>query len=142
VLNNKGSLLNNMRQYEEAIKVFDKAISINDNKADLYNNKGIALMNLNRNEKALQCFTRATDLDKHFILAFANKAQVEQWLDKDPEALVSLKQAISLLDVPHATMSLNESEVKYIQQSVDKIINPDILATVQNATKKFELIKE
>jgi Flp pilus assembly protein TadD len=91
-----------MRQYKEAIKEFDKAISINHNKADLYNNKGIALMNLNRNEKAVQCFTRATDLDKHFILAFANKAQVEQLVDRGPEALVSLKHAI----VQNATRKL------------------------------------
>jgi tetratricopeptide (TPR) repeat protein len=67
-----------MRQYEKAIQVFDKAISINDNKADVYNNKGITLLNLNRNEEALQCFTWATDLDEHYILAFVNKAQVER----------------------------------------------------------------
>jgi Flp pilus assembly protein TadD len=47
VLNNKGNLLNNMRKYEEAIKEFNKAISINHKNADLYNNKGIALMNHN-----------------------------------------------------------------------------------------------
>jgi tetratricopeptide (TPR) repeat protein len=122
MLNKMGRLLNNMKQYKVAIKMFDKAISINNNKADVYYNKGIALNNLNRNEEALQCFKLATDLDEYLILCFANKAKVEQLLGRGPEALASLKQANRLLDDPLATMNLSESEVKYIKKSVESII--------------------
>jgi Tfp pilus assembly protein PilF len=45
-----------MKKHKEAIKVYDKAISINDKKANVYHNKGIALVNLKRNKEALQCF--------------------------------------------------------------------------------------
>jgi tetratricopeptide (TPR) repeat protein len=55
-LNKKGCLLDDMKKHKEAIKVYDKAISINDKKANVYHNKGIALVNLKRNKEALQCF--------------------------------------------------------------------------------------
>jgi hypothetical protein len=55
---------------------------------------------------------------------------------------VSLNQAIRLLDDPLATMSLSESEVKYIKQSVENFINDDILRTVQNVNKKLEFMME
>jgi hypothetical protein len=84
----------------------------------------------------------AITLDEHFILGFVNKAQVERLLDRGPDALVSLNQAIRLLDDPLATMSLSESEVKYIKQSFENIRNPDTVATVQEAIKKLELMME
>jgi hypothetical protein len=71
-----------------------------------------------------------------------NKAQVERLLDRGPDALVSLNQAIRLLNDPLATMSLSTSEVKYIKQNIENIRNPDTLATVQEAIKKLELMME
>jgi tetratricopeptide (TPR) repeat protein len=48
-----------MKKHKEAIKVWDKAISINNKKANVNYNKGIALKHLNRNEESLQCFKLA-----------------------------------------------------------------------------------
>jgi tetratricopeptide (TPR) repeat protein len=117
-LNRKGCLFVKMKQYKEAIEVYDMAISINSKKANVYHNKGIALKHLNRNKEALQYLKLATDLGEHCILSFTAKGEVEQLLGRGPEALASFKQAKRLLGDPLATKGLSEGNMEYIKKSL------------------------
>jgi tetratricopeptide (TPR) repeat protein len=58
---------------EEAIQVYDQAITINPNYAAAYNFKGIALVNLGKYEEAIQAYNKAIKLDPNYADAYSYK---------------------------------------------------------------------
>ena len=50
-------------QYENALISFEKAISLNQNNADLWNLKGITLRSLGRYNEAIECFNKSLTID-------------------------------------------------------------------------------
>ncbi len=52
-----------MGKYDEAIKAYDQAISINPQYANAWNNKGVALQALGRTSEADAAFAKAEELE-------------------------------------------------------------------------------
>ena len=50
-------------QYDDALNLFRKAISLNRNDPDLWNLKGIALRSLGRYNEAIECFNKSLEID-------------------------------------------------------------------------------
>ena len=50
-------------QYDDALSLFQKAISLNQNDPDLWNLKGIALRSLGRYNEAIECFNKSLEID-------------------------------------------------------------------------------
>ena len=50
-------------QYEDALNSFERAISLNQNDADLWNLMGIALRSLGRYNEAIECFNKSLQID-------------------------------------------------------------------------------
>ena len=50
-------------QYENALNLFEKAISLNQNDPDLWNLKGIVLRSLGRYNEAIECFNKSLEID-------------------------------------------------------------------------------
>ena len=50
-------------QYDDALNLFQKAISLNRNDPDLWNLKGIALRSLGRYNEAIECFNKSLEID-------------------------------------------------------------------------------
>ena len=50
-------------QYENALNLFEEAISVNQNDPDLWNLKGIALRSLGRYDEAIECFNKSLEID-------------------------------------------------------------------------------
>ena len=50
-------------QYDNAINLFQKAISLNQNNPDLWNLMGTALRSLGRYNEAIECFNKSLEID-------------------------------------------------------------------------------
>lgn len=61
-----------MKDYNNAIKSYEKGIEINSTNCNMLNNYGVALANLNRIEEAKKCFEKALEIDSNYTLAKDN----------------------------------------------------------------------
>ena len=61
-----------MKDYNNAIKSYEKGIEINSTNCNMLNNYGVALANLNRLEEAKKCFEKALEIDSDYNLAREN----------------------------------------------------------------------
>ena len=52
---NKGAILSDLKDYEEALKCYDKALEIDPNYAQAWFNKGVVLADLEKYRDALLC---------------------------------------------------------------------------------------
>ena len=70
--NNKGASLAALRQYDEAIRCYDAALTIDPRSYKTWNNKGAALSALGRSDEALECFNRSLSIEPRFSMASRN----------------------------------------------------------------------
>jgi tetratricopeptide (TPR) repeat protein len=61
--NNKGVALVYLSRYEDAIKCFDQAISLDNNNEIVWSNKGTALFRMSRTKEAFDCFNKSIELN-------------------------------------------------------------------------------
>ncbi len=91
LLSNKGFVLISDDDLDKAIRILDKAITLDPEHPEAWNNKGIALSRMDEHTFALECFERALGIDPGFRDAIKNRdatvrrlgSQVEP--DKAPE---------------------------------------------------------
>ncbi|MBR4151809.1 MAG: tetratricopeptide repeat protein [Selenomonadaceae bacterium] len=71
----RGTACNGLKQYEQAIKYFDKAIELklNPNLSYAYNNRGNAYSDLGQNERAIQDYNKAIELNPNYAEAYNNR---------------------------------------------------------------------
>lgn len=100
----RGVLLGEGARHEEALKSFDKALSIRPT-AECWNNRGAALQGLKRWPEALQSFDAALAL-KTDTAIWTNRARVLQELARFEEAVAACDRALSL--APGSVVAWNE----------------------------------
>jgi len=61
-------------KYGEALKCFDKCISINQYYTNAWNNKGLLLENIGRYGEAIKCYDKCISIDMNNIFGWFNKA--------------------------------------------------------------------
>ena len=64
---NKGSALNNLVKYKEAIKSFDKALELNPNDANAWYNRASSKIKLGNIKDGLSNLKKAIEIDKNNI---------------------------------------------------------------------------
>ena len=74
-LSAKGKILYELKRYEVAVSVYDRATQIEPENAKLWNDKGTALMELERYEEAIIAFDKALELNPEFKAASDNKEE-------------------------------------------------------------------
>ena len=94
------------KEYEEAIRNYDKAIRINPKYAAVHNNKGRSLYHSKRYKEAIECSKRAVELDRKYPDAWMNIGRSLYKLGKYEEAIENLDKAVEL--VPHYAYALNK----------------------------------
>ncbi len=83
ILNNKGIVLIKLGKYDEAIQVFDKILTLdNENVGGLYN-KGVALDRLGRHTEAIEYRQKALEIDPTYTGDLINR------LSKTPSSPIS-----------------------------------------------------
>lgn len=91
----RGILLFNLKLFDEALRVYDKAIEIKSDFAEAWNNKGNVLNSLGLPDEALDAFDKAIEI-KSDAVAWSNKGGTLNNLGRFYEALKSFDKAIEL----------------------------------------------
>jgi protein O-GlcNAc transferase len=91
-----GVIAHQRGEYEDAIRLIDAALLINQSAAIAHNSRGAALKELGRNEEALASYASAISLKPDYAEAFNNRGVALQALKRFEEALASCRQAVAL----------------------------------------------
>ena len=84
------------RQYERAVELLSKAISVDRKYAPAHNNLGYALSALKRFDEAVASFSKAIALDRNYAEAYNNRGNAQNDLGRLREALSNFDRAIAL----------------------------------------------
>jgi serine/threonine protein kinase/Tfp pilus assembly protein PilF len=104
LLVNKGGSLYSLGLYDEAIRCFERALSLDPSSLEAWTNKGSALGRLGRMREAGRCFDEVLRLDPDYALGWNNKGY---WLlveGRHGEALACFERALDL--DPASTLAL------------------------------------
>ncbi|QWD90900.1 tetratricopeptide repeat protein [Polynucleobacter sp. MWH-Braz-FAM2G] len=93
---NKGNILKELGQYEEALKNYDIAIQLMPGYAETYNNKANALQDLHRYEESIIWYDKAIAINPQYVEAFCNKGNALEWLGRHQEAMSYFDRATAL----------------------------------------------
>ena len=84
------------KEYELALKAFDKAIEMKPDYAEAWYNKGITLSKLGRYDEALKAFDKAIEIKPNYAEAWYNKGITLGKLNRYDEALKAFDKAIEI----------------------------------------------
>ena len=65
-----------MRQYSEAIILFNKAIQIKPDHSEAYMNRGVTFLELRNLDEALSDLNKAIEINNNIALAYLNKGKI------------------------------------------------------------------
>ena len=85
-----------LKEYEGAIKDYDKAIELDPNYALAYMNRGIAKAQLKQYSAAIADYDKAIELDPNFALAYHNRGVAKYNLAQYNAAIADYDKAIEL----------------------------------------------
>lgn len=109
VLSTQGASLANLGRFEEALSLYDQALSANDQISEIWKNRSTALLGLGRYEEALACSERALALGpqtariagektaRHIdLMSWTNKTSALAEMGRHQEALAACEEALRL----------------------------------------------
>jgi tetratricopeptide (TPR) repeat protein len=94
--NNRGVVLQALKQYAEALASYDRAIALKPGYANAHFNRGTVLKKLGRREDALASYDRALALKPDHAEAHNNRGVALQEMKRYAEALASYDRAVAL----------------------------------------------
>jgi tetratricopeptide (TPR) repeat protein len=112
------TLSEKLGQHDEAIEAFGDAIVLDPDRSDYYNGMGLAFYRKKQYRVALEVFTEATKIDPNDAVAAYNEACVLSLLNRKPEALARLKDAVSL-DPKLLETAQTDTDLNNIRQESD-----------------------
>lgn len=94
--NNKGTSLEKMGRFEEAIQCYDKALEMNPNQPETWFNKGNSLGSLHRLDEAIKCHDKAIEINPNHPMGWNNKGAVLHELGRFDEAIQCHDKALEI----------------------------------------------
>jgi tetratricopeptide (TPR) repeat protein len=94
VLIGKGQTLMRLNRPGEALDVYDEALAIDPENAELYVKKGTALERMKKLDDAIACYDRAIAANQSLTLAYLCKGGVFNQMERFSEALECYEQAL------------------------------------------------
>jgi tetratricopeptide (TPR) repeat protein len=95
-LNERGSVLAQMKQYDAALASMERALIYNSKYAEAHLNKGNLFAELDRNEEALGAFDKALTLKPDLAEAWLGRGNVFRRLKRDDDALTAYDRALAV----------------------------------------------
>ena len=86
----------NQNKLDEAIEVFNRALSIKPDYVEAYNNLGIVLKKQNKIDKAIDAYTRAISINSSYVVSYYNLGNLYSEQGKLEKALKLYREAISI----------------------------------------------
>lgn len=125
----RGRSLSNIREYNYAIKCYDKVLEQEPNNIDVLNNKGLDLFHLQKYEEAITCLDMVLALDSNYVNAYTNKGLALAGLKRYEDAKWYFDKAIEL-DPNHKYAYNNKGLILTIQENY-----PDAIDCYEEALK-------
>jgi len=94
--NNRGAVLQQLKQYARALASYDRAIALKPGYANAHYNRAITLKRLGRPEEALAALERAIALKPDHAEAYNNRGVLLQEMKRYAEALACFERVIAL----------------------------------------------
>ena len=94
VLLSKGQTLMRLNRPSDALEVFDEALTLDPDNADIYVKKGTALERMKKLDEAVACYDRAIAANASMTLAYLCKGGVFNQMERFAEALECYEQAL------------------------------------------------
>jgi tetratricopeptide (TPR) repeat protein len=95
-----GQTLLNAEQPENALKLFEQALSMDEHNTDILIKKAGALERLNRVDDAIACYNRAIELDNSATMAWLQKGGLYNRLARYDEAMQCYEKALNAQGAP------------------------------------------
>lgn len=92
----KGNEAFNNKNYEEAIKLYNKTIDIDENNSSAWYSIATSLGRIGKYKKAIENINRAIDIDPYYSFAWNNKGFYLKALRKFNEAIIAYEKAIEI----------------------------------------------
>ncbi|UKM65408.1 tetratricopeptide repeat protein [Flavobacteriaceae bacterium GSB9] len=123
VLISKSYYLLNSEKYEEAIKVTDEGLRLNnyDTNLSFYINKGLAFASLEKYNEAIQIYNEGLKTYPNYYLLWYNKGVALETLNKINEAVYAYQQAI-LFNPTYAKSHLQLGNICYNQELMSQAL--------------------
>ena len=119
----RGSSYNELKQYERAIKDFDKAIALKSDYIEAYFNRGVNYVELGQYERAIKDFDKAIKLKPDYASAYNNRGVSYNGLELYEHAIADYDKAIEL-DPEHAAAYHNRG-ASYLRLELYERIRTD-----------------
>jgi tetratricopeptide (TPR) repeat protein len=91
-----GGAFYTLKDHDNAIVFYDKALEISPNNVDILNNKGLALSAIGRNEEAIECYDKAIEIEPQNIAPYINKVFALADLGRNEQAIECCDKAIEI----------------------------------------------
>ncbi|AHH13707.1 tetratricopeptide repeat protein [Borrelia hermsii] len=136
-----------LKKYEEAIKAFDKTISLNPKHKKAYTNKGTSLILSNTPKQAIEAFKKAIIIDKNYDNAYYKKGIAEEQNNDKQNAFLSFKKAYEITKNPHYALKAGimanhigdfKNSEKYLDKASASIKEKNDIMFYNLAIAKFE----
>ena len=139
-------------QYEEALALCRKALSIDSIHPDIYNQMGITLVGMEKYDSAMICYQKAIDIEPRYVWPYYNMGVAYDKQEKYEQAIPWLEKAANMYETPDwlvtTTLELAQSGSHYQkglayeeQGDIDNAITEWILAA-QNRLDAREKLQQ
>jgi len=121
---NKANVLHDLERYEEALELFDKALSHNPNHFQAWTNKGLTLEALGRYTDALNAYNHALKIKSAYLDALHGKGRVLLALRRYKEAIETYKKILEITEndrVALVNISNAYAQMRDYQKALDFI---------------------
>ena len=149
---NHGNALKDLRRLDDALRCYNKAITLNSNLVDAHGNRSIVLYYLGRFDEALASYDRTIALRPNHAEAYNNRGSALINLSRLDEALVSCEKAIALKpdyaeaysNLGYILFDLNRFDQALVRFEKAVALKPDFarawsgLGSVLHALKRFD----
>ena len=87
---------NAKEDYQDAFRLYSKAIDVLPNDPDLYSARGVVLFHLDRKEDSLIDMNKAVDLEPNYSYRYSSRAYIKASLRMTEEAILDYKKCTDL----------------------------------------------
>ena len=92
----QADFLRDLKQYQEAMDLYNQIIQLNPNYSNAYFNRGVAYDDLKEYKKAIADYTKAIELDPNYTYAYYNRGVAYYHLKEYENAILDYTKAIKL----------------------------------------------